>query len=504
MQRRYLLKAMAAVGAGLSLPHANVFGQTAVSNTINVKHLFNQAIQKDDALIGLADVQQNYTEQSLKIDGKLPKDIRGYFYRNGPAKHERGEQRYQHLFEGDGMLQRFAIGEGKIKHIGKFVNTPKYAHEESAKRFMFDGPDTKLTVSSAVAHADTINTANTNIIPVGDDLWALWEGGSASVIDKASLSFKNFANLGENSQYGDKLKRLPFSAHPKIEANGDIWNFGYNAAGTIVLYHLSAQGKTKNVGLINTDFRAGMLHDFLITHKHILLILPSIAKDASAHGMFASIRFNKHQPMKVMVLDKNTLKMVRQYELPPGFAFHFGNAWEETDGSIYFDASLYSDVKILHEMSHIMQGKHIAIPATSNTCLYHLKTNGSVDYQKLKENSEFPRVSNYLTGLKNRYLYHVGNTHDGLWSDSIYRVDWHNDTVESYYYGKEYIVEEHIPIAQDNNENNGYLIGTALHVPSKRTCLNIFNVAKLSDGPITRAWLPYHLPLGFHGNYSAA
>ena len=47
------------------------------------------------------------------------------------------------------------------------------------------------------------------------------------------------------------------------------------------------------------------------------------------------------------------------------------------------------------------------------------------------------------------------------------------------------------------------MIGTALHVPTKRTCLNIFNSESLSDGPIARAWLPHHLPLGFHGNFVA-
>ena len=73
---------------------------------------------------------------------------------------------------------------------------------------------------------DVINTANTNIIPVGNDLWALWEGGSATVLSADSLHTKHLVNLGVGSKYGDKLKGLNFSAHLKIEANGDIWNFG--------------------------------------------------------------------------------------------------------------------------------------------------------------------------------------------------------------------------------------------------------------------------------------
>jgi len=41
----------------------------------------------------------------LTIEGKLPAALQGRFYRNGPALMERADQRYQHWFAGDGMVQ---------------------------------------------------------------------------------------------------------------------------------------------------------------------------------------------------------------------------------------------------------------------------------------------------------------------------------------------------------------------------------------------------------------
>ena len=67
-----------------------------------------------------------------------------------------------------------------------------------------------------------------------------------------------------------------------------------------------------------------------------------------------------------------------------------------------------------------------------------------------------------------------------------------------------YIVDRKEFEGEPKIEGKGYLVGTALHIPSKRTCVNIFKVGKLSDGPICRAWLPHHLPLGFHGNFITA
>ncbi|UJL44729.1 carotenoid oxygenase family protein [Shewanella vesiculosa] len=90
---------------------------------------------------------------------------------------------------------------------------------------------------------------------------------------------------------------------------------------------------------------------------------------------------------------------------------------------------------------------------------------------------------------------------NSLWSDTLSSLNTDTGAEQHYHFGADYLVEEHISVCPKAMENTGYLIGTALHVPTKRTCLNIFAVNDLSSGPIARAWLPYHLPLGFHGNF---
>lgn len=517
MQRRALLKSMGALGAGsmiLNSP-ALAFASSKVNSSeikndavVNYKDLFNRALASNPDLIGFTNVERNFAPQTLSVEGKIPADLHGTFYRNGPGKHERADQRYQHLFEGDGMLQSFRIENGKIRHQGKFINTPKFQQEQQAQRFLYSGPDTKIKNPLPVSNANIINTANTNVIPVGDDLWALWEGGAATRINSETLEYQQQVTLGEQGKYGKSLKGLPFSAHPKIEANGDIWNFGLNPSGHIVLYHLSATGQVKNVKIVNAKYRGAMLHDFLITDKHLLLILPSLttsrAGNDSRQGYFSRIGFDKSLAMRVLVVSKNDLSVTKQYELPPGFAFHYGNAWEENNGVIHFDASLYPNVDVLHNLANVMKGEMNNANIDAKTALYTLLPNGRTDHTILDINSEFPRVCDHLVGLKNEYLYHLSSQHNSLWSDSVSSFNISTGKEDRFDFGPEYLVEEHISVCPKNKEGTGYLIGTALHVPSKRTCLNVFNANNIADGPIARAWLNHHLPLGFHGNFKAA
>jgi all-trans-8'-apo-beta-carotenal 15,15'-oxygenase len=503
LSRRKLLKSMSVAGAAAcALPLTSQVMATSKSpEIVNYKSLFKNALADNPSLIGFSNVAQNFKSSTMRLEGKLPADLAGSLFRNGPAKFERANIRYHHLFEGDGMIQQFRFDNGNIVHRGRFINTTKYAKEEQAKQFLYSGPDTKVANSLAVTSNDTVNTANTNVIPVGDDLWALWEAGSPTKIDDKTLEAQGFVDLGENTKYSSTLKGLPFSAHPKIDSNGDIFNFGLHPSGQVVVYHLSPKGKVKNVALVNTNFRGGMMHDFLITQRHILLILPSLSTNSLKGGYFERMEFNKKEPMRVLVVDKNTLKISKQFELPSAFVFHFGNAWEDRDGSIRFDASLYSNADVIQQLSRVMTGEIQHDSNKAKTAFITLHANGSTSLESFESISEFPRVASHLTGIKNTYLYHLSAGSDALWSDSVSRTNVDSGKEDTYRYGADFLVEEHVPVCPKADESKGYLVGTALHIQSKRTCINVFDINNLAAGPIARGWLPYHLPLGFHGNF---
>jgi all-trans-8'-apo-beta-carotenal 15,15'-oxygenase len=75
--------------------------------------------------------------ETPEIEGKIPRDVRGSLYRNGPGLFDRGGLRKPHLIDGDGLVQRLSFADGRAHYQNAFVHTPKFIAEEKAGTFQF-------------------------------------------------------------------------------------------------------------------------------------------------------------------------------------------------------------------------------------------------------------------------------------------------------------------------------------------------------------------------------
>ncbi len=385
MNRRMFIQSLAVLGITASHLPTTLLASTYKS----WKQKYDEAVKSDPRLLG----HQNYAierqAESLVIEGQFPKDFSGTFYRNGPALLERSGVRQKHLFDGDGMIHAFHFENSKVSFKNKFVQTQKFQKEQKAQRFLYDLSDSGLKNPTPVTSADAINNANTNILPVGDDIWALWEAGSAYAMNPKTLETKGAVTL--NSQ----LKGAPFSAHPKIDADGTIWNFGLDyASGQIILYKMDPKGVLQKFGIVKTNYHA-MLHDFLITDKHILLILPSLKTNPNGKGFAAQQQFDESRSMRVLVVDKNDFSLKSTHEFPACFLFHFGNAWEENNGTIRFDGCRYPNLEVLFRMENIMKGDTYLMKDTiSQTTIFTIYPDGKTKPCPIWNEPEAKRYSN--------------------------------------------------------------------------------------------------------------
>ena len=62
---------------------------------------------------GLENLDQEYDYFIEDIEGQLPEDLRGTFFRNGPGRQRIGGTKYGHWFDGDGMLCAFTFQIGR-------------------------------------------------------------------------------------------------------------------------------------------------------------------------------------------------------------------------------------------------------------------------------------------------------------------------------------------------------------------------------------------------------
>jgi all-trans-8'-apo-beta-carotenal 15,15'-oxygenase len=210
--------------------------------------------------------------------------------------------------------------------------------------------------------------------------------------------------------------------------------------------------------------------------------------------------------MRVLVVDKNDFSLKSTHEFPACFLFHFGNAWEEQDGSIKFDGCRYPDLKIMDVIGDVMVGKTSPNKQSfSQSVLFTIHPNGKTKQEFFDGITEFPRIYPSLTGLKSDKIFTISGEKEQEWMHSIRSVNVDTGKTDEYDYGSDYLVEEHVIVENGSEpQKNGWLIGTALHWPSKKSCVSLFEAENLAAGPIAKAWLPFHIPLGFHGNFKKA
>ncbi|MCD9230728.1 carotenoid oxygenase family protein, partial [Ralstonia pseudosolanacearum] len=75
----------------------------------------------------------------------------------------------------------------RVTHRGVFVRTDKFVADTAAGRPVRGTFATLLPGMVPIDSPDAINVANTSVVMRGDELLALWEGGSATRLDPDSL-----------------------------------------------------------------------------------------------------------------------------------------------------------------------------------------------------------------------------------------------------------------------------------------------------------------------------
>lgn len=446
---------------------------------------------------------------SLAVDGNLPQGLEGVFYRLGPARHDIFGLRYHHWFDGDGMLQAFRFQDGAVSHRGRYVETDKFRSENQAKRRLWPAFGTAWPGAAAVANPDEINPANINVVEHGGQLLALWEGGSPWRVEPQSL-----ATLGRH-HWSPETAGLPFTAHPRREPDGTLWAFG-NApwADTLLLYRIAADGQlVKAASLAMTDL--GMVHDFVVTERHLVIPVTSLVLDRvlmeAGNSYLDSHRWRPELGLRVLVIDKNELTIARRFTLPPGLVLHYGNGWEEADGTIHVDGCRFADASVLFEtLRYAMRGEWRP-GASPHAARFRLSGRNERAELEISEHIvEFPRIDPRLVGRRHRQVWSVawpkGPLAAGPEQSAIMRRDLETGAVDSYDYGAGIIAEEpvFVPRPGGDQEGDGWVIGTSFDTRSATTTLAVFAALALAAGPLAVAHLPYGLPLGFHGSFVSA
>jgi all-trans-8'-apo-beta-carotenal 15,15'-oxygenase len=499
MLRRNLLQLLGssfAAGA-LTFPAGALFAKAAMPANDALRDTarrFAAARKTHPFLAGWESVTPGGTGKvTATLSGNWPNGLRGTLLRNGPGLFDRGGQRYQHWFDGDGLIQSWQINERGVTHHSKFVNTKKFAREDRSGKFEVMAAGTTVPNARPVSGPDDANTANTSLLHIGGKTYALWEAGSAYEIDPESL-----ATMGPKV-WRDDLEGAAFSAHPVYEKDGSIWNFGLFDSKMIV-YQIGADGALRQAQLIELP-RGGYMHSFSASESKLVFVLAPLLSVRDAGSFFEGLGWKPELGSLMVVVPKSDLTKPRFAEFESGAAYHYADAWDEADGTLALRACWYdAGAGFVSPFGEFVQG-YTKLGAPHGLDLVEIRLAPGAKRAVLQKSGvarvEFPMPTQLMQKSANIYLQgHAGHPTGAL--SGVLSLDKNGKPLGHFDFGDDFVLEEQLCLRADGKK---YTVGTVFNAKKARTGLAIFDLARLGDGPVAQAWLDHAMPLGFHGTF---
>ena len=338
----------------------------------------------------LIDPETGYAEYDCEIEGKLPDDLVGTLYRNGPGKFGVDEERVQHVLDADAVVFKMTfpqVEDGlkprKIRFLSKFVETEQFKEERKANRFLYRGtfgtgptaffdsrakqglnsdpiePSTLSKIVGGAFNTNIKNTANTQVISFGGKVLALFEAGLPHRLDPSTLE-----TLGEDDMGGVLKSSLPVKLGniPQQLVPDFIGGHAHTAhpqmcpKGNLVGWHWSQLPLTKSLEVTFTEWSPKDFssvssktfeipgcelapHDMALTENCAVLLINSMKMDQASFlmnlkGPAGSLAMDGRAPVRAWIFPRPTAENQFEafsVEVPACFSIHFSHGYEDPE-----------------------------------------------------------------------------------------------------------------------------------------------------------------------------
>lgn len=288
-----------------------------------------------------APVGEEYDLDALAVEGNLPDDVTGTFFRAVPDPafppfvDDGGA-----ILSGDGMVSAIRFAHGQASCAMRYVQTERHRAEVAAGRALFGRYRNAFTDRPEAAGLDR-TVANTTPVWHAGRLLMTKEDGRPYQVDPLTLE-----TIGRYD-FGGRLRSETVTAHVRIDPDtGEMFAFGYEADGlasTKVAYFIvDRDGELVREQWFDVPYCA-LMHDFVITQNFVLFPVHPTTCDAArveAGGDHWVHEMNRESWVGVMPRYGDVAQM-RWFRGPKGVScLHMMNAFEDMDGRIQLDQCL--------------------------------------------------------------------------------------------------------------------------------------------------------------------
>lgn len=455
------------------------------------------------------DTEYSYWIDPQKIQGHVPDELRGTFFRIGPGRNKIGNQKFAHWFDGDGMLNAITFSAHGVHYKNRYVRTPKYINESKAQRILYRGFGNKIPGGwTKNIGRMPANCANTSVVFHGNKLLALWEGGRPWQLDPYSLD-----TIGEHS-FNQRLKKYsPFSAHGKLDPRTQCYyNFGVmpklDGKAQMMLYKVSPTGHIVQRGRFGLDY-FGFCHDFGMTENYAIFLVTPVAMKSlwpmllGRESFDESLAYRPEMGMKAYIVRLQDLTLVSTFVLDPCVVVHFSNAWEE-NGKLHVDVTRFKDFSVDATLRDVFH---------ADTCFggemwrysFDIDTHRHEAYcHKSLRPCEFPVWDERKTGLKTRMMYSAAVLENGTpgFFNGLQKFDMSTGEVQLHDFGPGRFTSEprFVPRTPTADEDDGWLLAMVYNADREKSEIVVVDAATMSR-EVAVIPLEHRVPFGFHGGY---
>ncbi len=444
------------------------------------------------------------------IDGEIPPELHGTFFRNGPGLLDVNGQKLHHPFDGDGMVCAIAFDQGRAYFRNRFVRTEGYLAEQKAGKILYRGVFGTQKPGGWLANLFDLkikNIANTHVIYWGGKLLALWEAAQPHRLDPHTLE-----TIGVDDLDGLLAPGSAFAAHPRMEP-GRLVNFAVKTglSSTITIYEFDEKNQViENHSHAIPGF--AFMHDMAITENYCIffqnpVVLNPLPFVLGLRSAGQCIKFRANEPTRVILIPRRgSDRSIQILETEPCFVFHHANAWEDGD-RVYVDSVCYDSFPDVEPEADFRAVDFDAIPPGQ---LWRFELNLSsqqVQHQVLETRCcEFPTLHPDHVGRAYRYLY-IGTAHGPAGNaplQAVLKIDFATGDRQFWSAAPRGFAGEPVFVSRPGStaEDDGWLLMLVYDAAYHRSDVVILDARNLNQGPIARLHLKHHVPYGLHGSFT--
>jgi carotenoid cleavage dioxygenase-like enzyme len=514
MDRRAFMGSITAASAGLAaggsaVPEAGRAAQTAPGGveTRSPGEVLFQTDRRDFGGGGSERGGVNRSENELfdcEVEGDLPLDLDGAFYRVGPDPQYPKPDRFANDigFDGEGHVGVFRIRDGHVDYRTRYARTQRWKAQHAARRSLFGMYRNPFTDDPSVKGLSR-GTANTQQFFHHGKLLVHKEDSPPVTMHPLTLE-----TTDDYYTYGGKLQSLTHTAHPKIDpVTGELVAFGYEARGLgsddVYVFSCDPGGHINWEAWIKVPY-VSMIHDFAVTQKHIAFFLCPLAINMpQIRAGKVHFAWDSTLPSYMGIMrrggDGRDLRWFTGKQL---MCTHVMGAWSEGE-TVYVDmdggeGNQFPFFPNLHEP---FDPRKAAGYVRRFKVDFASRRSGSYEVRTL-----YPEISGALSRQDDRYHtlpYRYGFLNVFAAQGSGWAMfDQLEMRAQVFSLGPDVRLQEmcFVPRRPGAPEGDGYLIGIANHLKeNSRSDLILVDTQHLALGPVARVKMPYRVMDQVHG-----